>query len=92
MIPATAFTFPSATKTKAMIHVINDAFIGSLSDFRPLANHWFTDLDGKDLSIDNACSVRGATITEPIADEMVEAAKPKGIAILPPKAIFAMIN
>ena len=78
IISATALTSPKITKTIAIIQVTIEAFIGSLSEALPLANHLFTAFDGKDRSMDKACKVLGATITEPKADEIVEAAKPRG--------------
>src|SRR5680860_328783 len=87
MIVATAFISPRTTNTKAIMDVTSDACMGSLSLMFAAPNQWFICFDGKDLSRASAWSVRGATITEPRADEMVEAANPSGIIIAPPIAI-----
>ena len=72
-----------ATKSKAIIQVINEELIGSLSLTLPLANHLITDCNGNERSADKACKVRGATITEPMADEIVDAANPRGMTTAP---------
>jgi hypothetical protein len=92
MISATALTSPNATKIIAIKQVIKDAFMGSLSLTRPFANQLFNAFEGKDLSIDNACKVLGATITDPIAEDIVDAANPNGTTMAPPNAILDMIN
>ena len=83
IIVATELIFPRATNANAISIVIMEALTGSLSFSLPFASHLFNDFIGKDLSLANACSVLGATITEPRAEEIVEAAKPRGIAIAP---------
>jgi len=83
IIVATELIFPRATNANAIRMVTREALTGSPSFSLPFASHLFNDLTGKDLSLAKACNVLGATITEPSAEEIVEAAKPKGIAIAP---------
>ena len=48
--------------------------------------------EGKDSSPASACRVRGATIMEPMAEEKVEAASPRGMMIPPASAMSAMAS
>ncbi len=67
------------------------AFKGSLESPTPAPKKEFIFLDGKTLSFANACNVLGAIRIEPIADEMVAAARPIGM-IGPQIAILLMIS
>jgi len=92
IISATEFTFPSATNTRAIISVTSELLIGSLSLSRPLASQLFICGLGKALSEASAWSVLGATIIEPKAEEIVEAASPRGTTQLPCIAILPITN
>ncbi len=89
---ATASTSPSATKTNAIIQVTREALTGSLSFSLLFPSQALILREGNERSMASACKVRGATITEPTADDMVDAASPNGMATAPPTAIFAMIS
>ena len=92
MISATTLTLPRATNTRAIVIVIKVAFAGSLSDFLSSDNHLFTFFKGKEESRARACNVLGATITDPMAEDKVEAARPKGIIMTPSTAILDIIS
>lgn len=79
IISATAFTSPINTKMMAMMLVTIVAFRGSLFFAVPFETNQLIPVCGKTLSPPMACKVRGATINEPNADEMVAAANPNGI-------------
>jgi len=83
MISATAFTFPAATKIKAIRQVIREALYGSFISPLPLDSQRLSLLAGNALSIASACRVLGATRIEPMAEEKVDAASPKGIIKAP---------
>ena len=92
IICATKFTPPIKTKTNAIRAVKNVALKGSFVMPFPFAISLFNPLIGKESSIARACNVRGATIMDPIADEIVDAASPKGIMMGPNMAILLIIN
>ena len=92
MIWATAFTSPKTTKSMASAQVIREALKGSLSFFRKRLSHLLMRGRGKLLSLASACSVLGATMTDPSAEEMVEAASPSGITMAPYRAILPITN
>ncbi len=71
--------------------LIKPALVGSLSFSLPLASHPFRPVPGKTLSLPMACSVLGATMIDPRAEEREAAASPIGI-MGPQSAIFCMIN
>ena len=73
MVLATKFSSPTATKTKAMATVTRVLLKGSLDTGFPCENQILMNLVGNILSSPIACSVLGATMMDPIAEEMVAA-------------------
>ena len=92
MISATAFMLPSATKTNAITIVTSEALTGSLSDRLAKESHLLILSEGNDSSCARACKVRGATIIDPKAEDIVEKASPRGMKNAPPIAIFAIMS
>src|SRR5659263_301396 len=88
IISATALTLPTETKMIAIISVTRVALTGSPSLLLPDASHLFSLMDGREASLARACRVRGPTMTEPSAEEMVDAASPSGTINTPPIAIL----
>ena len=87
---ATSFTFPSATKTKAIIQLLPAKhFWVHCHLYLAAESHLFILFDGNAWSSARACKVRGATITEPSAEEMVDAASPSGTSNCSANSNFA---
>ena len=74
MISATTFTSPIQTNITAIILVTIPAFNGSF--FFDLERKVLAFMFGRTLSLPKACSVLGATMNEPNADDIVAAASP----------------
>jgi len=72
--------------------VTNVAFQGSEVLPFPLDSERFARGIGIDRSRARACKVLGATRIEPIADEIVDAAKPSGIITAPKTAMSLIIS
>ena len=92
IIDATISTSPNATKINAIIPITIDAFLGSLCPPSPFAKNLLANGSGKQRSMLKACNVLGATRYDPIAEDIVEAARPSGTIIHPNNAIFDIIN
>ena len=84
---ATVFTSPSITNTMAIIQLTRVALTGSACSPFPLDKKLLSLFEGNETSLPKACKVRGATNMEPIAEERVDAPRPNGTIIAPPKAI-----
>ena len=82
---------PITTNTIAIALVTHDAYIGSCAGPQPWSSRRFSLGTGSTLSRARACSVRGATRTEPSAEDRAAAAKPMKIAG-PQSAIWVMTN
>jgi len=76
----------------AMTQVIKEALNGSFVLPFPLAIKKLKFLKGNEASPPSACSVRGATIIDPMAEDIVEAANPSGITMGPHSAILLMTS
>jgi hypothetical protein len=91
MILATKFTFPRETKRRMMTTVTMVALTGSLVSPFPRPRNWLALGMGRTRSPASAWRVRGATRIDPMADEIVAAASPRGM-MGPHRAMSDMMN
>ena len=91
MMRATKSTLPAETVRRANSAVSRVALRGSLASPTPAASQPLARRRGMTASRAKACRVRGATMMEPMADEIQAQARPIGM-IGPHRAMRPMIS